>query len=64
MTEETEKIKEILCRRLSNGTGVTISAEKGASHFLDEINRFFRHEFAFENRISVSHFLNTKLLQF
>ena len=55
MTEEIGKMKEILCRRLSNGTGVAISAEKEASCFLDEIDRFFRHEFAFENRISGSH---------
>ena len=29
-----------------------MSAEKEASRFLDEINRFFRHEIMFENRIS------------
>ena len=55
MTEKTGKIKEILCRILSNGTGIAMSAENGASRFSDEINRFFRHEIMFENRISGSH---------
>jgi len=55
MTENTGKMKEILCRTLGNDIGIYMSAENGASRFLGEINRFFRHEFVFENRISGSH---------
>jgi hypothetical protein len=54
MTEKTGKKKEILCRILSNGTGAAMSAEKGASCILDEVNRVFRHKIMFENRISGS----------
>ena len=32
-----------------------MSAEKGASCILDEVNRVFRHRIMFENRISGSH---------
>jgi hypothetical protein len=38
MTEKTGKMKEIRCRILSNGTGIAMSTENGASRFSDESN--------------------------
>jgi hypothetical protein len=52
MTEKTWKMKEILCWKLRNGMRIYMSADKEASRFLDEVDRFFRHSL-FEKLLDV-----------